>query len=63
MTKKLNAEEGISVIMVSHDVSAATKYANKILHIKHEQLFFGDTEDYVKTELAKAYLGGHGIGH
>ena len=31
MTKKLNAEEGISVIMVSHDVSAATKYANKIL--------------------------------
>jgi zinc transport system ATP-binding protein len=63
MTKKLNAEEGISVIMVSHDVSAATKYANKILHIKHDQLFFGDTEDYVKTELAKAYLGGHGIGH
>ena len=63
MTKKLNAEEGISVIMVSHDVSAATKYANKILHIKHEQLFFGETEDYVKTKLAKAYLGGHGIGH
>ena len=63
MTKKLNAEEGISVIMVSHDVAAATKYANKILHIKHEQLFFGNTEDYVKTELAKAYLGGHGIGH
>ncbi len=63
MTKKLNLEEKISVIMVSHDVSAATKYANKILHIKHEQLFFGNTEDYLKTELAKAYLGGHGIGH
>jgi len=63
MTKKLNAEEGISVIMVSHDVAAATKYANRILHIKHEQLFFGSTEDYLKTELAKAYLGGHGIGH
>ncbi len=63
MTKKLNLEEKISVIMVSHDVSAATKYANKILHIKHEQLFFGSTADYLKTELAKAYLGGHGIGH
>lgn len=63
MTKRLNAEEGISVIMVSHDVAAATKYANRILHIKHEQLFFGETEDYLKTELAKAYLGGHGIGH
>ena len=60
MTKELNSKEKISVIMVSHDVSAATKYANKILHIKHEQLFFGTTEDYLKTELAKAYLGGHG---
>ncbi|MBQ8862476.1 MAG: ABC transporter ATP-binding protein [Clostridia bacterium] len=62
MTKKLNAEEKLSVIMVSHDVSAATKYANKILHIKHEQLFFGSTEEYLKTDLGKAYLGGHGIG-
>ena len=61
MTKKLNSEENISVIMVSHDVSAATKYANKILHIKHEQLFFGSTEEYLKTTLAKAYLGGHGL--
>jgi zinc transport system ATP-binding protein len=63
MTKKLNADEGISIVMVSHDVNAATKYANRILHIKHEQLFFGSTDNYLKTELAKAYLGGHGIGH
>ncbi|MGN1095993.1 MAG: metal ABC transporter ATP-binding protein [Eubacteriales bacterium] len=59
ITKKLNSEGGISVIMVSHDVSAATKYANRVLHIKHEQLFFGSTKDYLETELAKAYLGGH----
>ena len=63
MTKKLNAEEGISVIIVSHDVAAATKYANRILHIKHEQLFFGSTDEYLQTALAKAYLGGHGIDH
>ena len=63
MTKKLNSEEGISVVMVSHDVAAATKYANRILHIKHEQLFFGSTEEYMNTKLAKAYLGGHGIDH
>lgn len=61
MTKKLNAEEGISIIMVSHDVAAATKFANRILHIKHEQLFFGSTEEYLETELAKAYIGGRGI--
>ena len=61
MTAKLNREEGIAVIMVSHDVAAATKYASSILHIKHEQLFFGTTEEYLATDLAKAYLGGHGI--
>lgn len=61
MTKKLNAEEGISIIMVSHDVAAATKFATRILHIKHEQLFFGSTEEYLETELAKAYMGGRGI--
>ncbi len=63
MTAKLNREEGIAVIMVSHDVAAATKYASRILHIKHEQLFFGSTKDYLNTDLAKAYLGGHGIDH
>ena len=47
--------------MVSHDVAAATKFANRILHIKHEQLFFGSTEEYLETELAKAYMGGRGI--
>lgn len=61
MTKKLNSEIGISIIMVSHDVAAATKFANRILHIKHEQLFFGSTEKYLETDLAKAYMGGHGI--
>ena len=63
MTAKLNREHGLSVIMVSHDVMAATKYANRILHIKHEQLFFGSTEEYLATDLAKAYIGGHGIDH
>ncbi len=60
ITKKLNEEKKISVIMVSHDVAAATKFANRILHIKHEQLFFGSAEEYLKTELAKTYMGGHG---
>ena len=63
LTRKLNEEEGISVIMVSHDVAAATRYANRILHIKHEQLFFGSAEEYLETKLAKAYLGGHGVDH
>lgn len=59
MTKELNEKDGITVIMVSHDVMSAKKYASHILHIKHEQLFFGTTADYMETELAHSYLGGH----
>ena len=46
---------GVSVIMISHDISAATRYASHILHISHEPLFFGKTEDYLKSDVAKFF--------
>ena len=47
--------EGITVIMVSHDISAAVKYATHILHVSHTPLFFGKKEDYIKTDIGKAF--------
>ena len=32
--RRLNQEEGITVVMVSHDISAAVNYATHILHLK-----------------------------
>ena len=46
---ELNRKYNIAVIMVSHDISSAVKYASKILHLEHKQVFFGDTEDYLKN--------------
>lgn len=43
--------EGITVIMVSHDINAATEYASHILHISHNPLFFGTKEDYMKSDI------------
>ncbi len=40
--------EGITVIMISHDLEAALHYATHILHIG-QQVFFGTREDYVKS--------------
>lgn len=56
LCKQLN-QEGLSIIMVSHAIEDAMRYANKILHIKQKQLFFGTTQEYRETELAKQYLG------
>ena len=52
---KLNAG-GITIIMVSHDVSAI-KYATNILHIgSRRQLFFGSKDDYVVSKAGRSFL-------
>ena len=57
LIKQIN-EEGITVIMVSHDVESAVKYASHILHLHNRPLFFGKTSDYVESEAGRRFLGG-----
>ena len=44
--KRLNEENGMTVVMVSHDIEAAVKYSSHILHLDNTALFFGKTGDY-----------------
>ncbi len=52
-------KQGITVIMISHDIGAAVKYATHILHIGSE-VFFGTKEDYLFSEKGSAFIGGKG---
>lgn len=52
---ELNHKDGITVIMVSHDISAAVRYASHILHISHTPLFFGSKEDYITSDIGKTF--------
>ena len=54
LISKLN-QEGISIIMISHDIAAAVHYASHILHIGTE-IFFGTTEAYRKSPIGRRYL-------
>lgn len=56
LLEELNREEKITVLMVSHDIWAAVTYADHILHISEQPLFFGTKEDYVKSEVGRSYL-------
>ncbi len=50
-------KSGITVIMVSHDVQAAVKYASHILQIgKKQQLFYGTTAEYQSSKIGRAFL-------
>lgn len=48
---------GKTVIMVTHDITSAVKYATHILHLHHKPLFFGTKEEYLKSEVGRGYIG------
>ncbi|MCR5217955.1 metal ABC transporter ATP-binding protein [Treponema sp.] len=48
-------EEGITIIMISHDIAAAVKYASNILHIG-KNVFFGTKNEYLKSDIGKVFL-------
>ena len=51
---ELNKKYGITIIMISHDVKAAVKYADKILHIG-DKTFFGTTREYIESEISSVF--------
>ncbi len=51
---KLN-RDGITIIMISHDISSAVRYASHILHIG-DDVFFGTKGEYLKSGIGKIFL-------
>lgn len=54
LIEKLNREDGITVIMISHDVAAAVRYASHILHIG-DTVFFGTRVDYLQSPQGRLF--------
>ncbi|MCR4624863.1 MAG: metal ABC transporter ATP-binding protein [Lachnospiraceae bacterium] len=55
--------DGITIIMISHDIAAAVRYATHILHIG-ANLFYGSREEYMESDEGRFFLmsqeGGRG---
>ncbi len=49
-------KEGITVIMVSHDIHAAIEFASHILHIGNKPLFFGTKDDYKNSDGCHCFI-------
>ena len=56
LIKEIN-KKGITIIMVSHDINFAVNNASKILHLKKNIKFFGNTEDYANSEVGRRFIG------
>lgn len=47
-------QEGVTIIMISHDINAAIKYATHILHIG-DDIFFGSRDEYIMSDAGKMF--------
>ncbi len=54
LIKSLN-EQGITIIMISHDINAALEYASHILHISNGS-FFGTKKEYIESGAGSAFI-------
>ncbi len=59
LMQRMNQEEGVAIVMVTHDIHCATKYSKHILHLGEKTSFYGSCADYRESELGKHYIGGH----
>ena len=59
LIEKLNCEDGITVIMISHDIASAVQYASHILNIG-DTVFFGTKADYLESPQGRLFAAKKG---
>ena len=51
---------GITIVMVSHDIHCAVKYSNRILHLEDGSVMFdGPSKEYSRSKIGIEFVGGH----
>ena len=60
LIRDLNKKDGVTIIMVSHDLHAAIENADKILQLRCNPLYYGPAKHYAESEAGKKLLGGDG---
>ena len=58
LIEELN-RDGLTIIMISHDIAAAIRYASHILHIG-TRVFFGTKEEYLVSDTGRYFAGQEG---
>lgn len=61
LIRSLN-KEGVTILMISHDIEAALRYATHILHVG-EPLFFGTKDQYLGSEIGRLFAAREGRPH
>ena len=57
LIQKLNKQNGIAIILITHDTSYIGQYANKLLYIDKSLIYFGKFSDFCVSEKMNSYFG------
>ena len=57
LIKDINHHDGITVIMVSHDIPAAVRDGQHILHLSSNGPYWATAAEYRSSPLGRAFLG------
>jgi zinc transport system ATP-binding protein len=57
LLQKLNEEEKITIMLVSHDIGSLGNFAKKLLYLDREIVFYGGYKDFCKSEKMTSYFG------
>lgn len=55
--EKLNKEKGVTILIITHDVSQVGKYADKLLYLDKRVVFYGPFSDFCHSEEMEEYFG------
>ena len=59
LIEELNRKDNITIIMITHDIESALKYASHIMHIG-KNIFYGTKQDYINNKKIKNFENKNG---
>jgi zinc transport system ATP-binding protein len=57
LISRLNREEGVTVLLVTHDLGTIGKYAKKLLYIDKKIVFYGGFDEFCTSEEMTRFFG------
>lgn len=57
LIQKLNKQNGVAIVLITHDTGYIGQYANKLLYIDKSLIYFGKFSDFCASEKMNSYFG------
>mgnify|MGYP000135596694 CR=1 FL=1 len=59
LISRLNKDMKVTILLITHDTADIGLYANKLLYLDKEIIYYGSFADFCRSEKMRDYFGGH----